>query len=70
MPQPEHLDNPAAFIDGLLDESGDQEFEAEFAKLEEMLRSEGNGEAGGEGGSENTGTDADSHDSGDSDDER
>lgn len=74
LPQPEHLDNPAAFIDGLLDESGDQEFEAEFAKLEEMLRSEGNGEAGGEGGSErsseNTGTDADSHDSGDSDDER
>ena len=70
LPQPEHLDNPAAFIDGLLDESGDQEFQAEFAKLEEMLRSEGNGEAGGEGGSENTGTDADSHDSGDSDDER
>ena len=70
LPQPEHLDNPAAFIDGLLDESGDQEFEAEFAKLEDMLRSEGNGEAGGEGGSENTGTDADSHDSGDSDDER
>ncbi|WP_448859716.1 zinc-dependent metalloprotease [Corynebacterium propinquum] len=70
LPQPEHLDNPAAFIDSLLDESGDQEFEAEFAKLEEMLRSEGNGEAGGEGGSENTGTDADSHDSGDSDDER
>ncbi|MGC3908473.1 zinc-dependent metalloprotease [Corynebacterium propinquum] len=70
LPQPEHLDNPAAFIDGLLDESGDQEFEAEFTKLEEMLRSEGNGEAGGEGGSENTGTDADSHDSGDSDDER
>ena len=74
LPQPEHLDNPAAFIDGLLDESGDQEFEAEFAKLEEMLRGEGNGdgdgEAGGEGGSENTGTDADSHDSGDSDDER
>ncbi|MDK4252562.1 zinc-dependent metalloprotease [Corynebacterium propinquum] len=78
LPQPEHLDNPAAFIDGLLDESGDQEFEAEFAKLEEMLRGEGSsegndegdGEAGGEGGSENTGTDADSHDSGDSDDER
>ena len=70
LPQPEHLDNPAAFIDGLLDETGDQDFEAEFAKLEEMLRSEGNGEAGGEGGSENTGTDADSHDSGDSDDER
>lgn len=76
LPQPEHLDNPAAFIDGLLDESGDQEFEAEFAKLEEMLRgegsSEGDGEAGGEGdgesSSENTGTDADSHDSGDSDD--
>lgn len=41
LPQPEHLDNPAAFIDGLLDESGDEEFEAEFAKLEEMLRNEG-----------------------------
>ncbi|MDK8501151.1 zinc-dependent metalloprotease [Corynebacterium pseudodiphtheriticum] len=40
LPQPEHLDNPAAFIDGLLDDSDDQEFEAEFAKLEEMLRSE------------------------------
>lgn len=70
LPQPEHLDNPAAFIDGLLDESGDQEFEAEFAKLEEMLRGEAGGEGDGESGSENTGTDADSHDSGDSDDER
>ena len=82
LPQPEHLDNPAAFIDGLLDESGDQEFEAEFAKLEEMLRGEGNGEGSGEGdgaadgengsdgGSDGDGTDADSHDSGDSDDER
>ena len=82
LPQPEHLDNPAAFIDGLLDESGDQEFEAEFAKLEEMLRGEGNGEGSGEGdgaadgengsdgGSDGDGADADSHDSGDSDDER
>lgn len=81
LPQPEHLDNPAAFIDGLLDESGDQEFEAEFAKLEEMLRGEGNGEgsgeddsaADGEAGDESDGTDdadADSRDSGDSDDER
>lgn len=78
LPQPEHLDNPAAFIDGLLDESGDQEFEAEFAKLEEMLRGEGNGEgsgeddsaADGEASGESDGTDADSRDSGDSDDER
>ncbi len=34
----EHLDNPAAFIDSLLDEGPDEGFEEEFAKLEEMLK--------------------------------
>ena len=38
LPTAEHLDNPAAFIDSLLDEGPDQGFEEEFAKLEEMLK--------------------------------
>lgn len=38
LPTAEHLDNPAAFIDSLLDESPDEGFEEEFAKLEEMLK--------------------------------
>ncbi|MDY3127480.1 MAG: zinc-dependent metalloprotease, partial [Corynebacterium sp.] len=41
LPNAEHLDNPAAFIDGLLDDSPADNFDAEFAKLEEMLRGEG-----------------------------
>ena len=38
LPTAEHLDNPAAFIDSLLDDATDSGFEEEFAKLEEMLR--------------------------------
>ena len=38
LPTAEHLDNPAAFIDSLLDDSDSDEFDQEFAKLEEMLR--------------------------------
>ena len=38
LPTAEHLDNPAAFIDSLLDEGPDEGFEEEFAKLEEMLK--------------------------------
>ena len=82
LPQPEHLDNPAAFIDGLLDDSDDQEFEAEFAKLEEMLRSEdvkenGSDENGHEesgsaenNGAENSGDGADSEGNNDQDGSR
>lgn len=40
LPTAEHLDNPAAFIDSLLDDAGDSGFDEEFAKLEEMLRRE------------------------------
>lgn len=43
LPSAEHLDNPAAFIDGLLDDNPSDDFDAEFAKLEEMLR---NGDSG------------------------
>ncbi|OAH32453.1 zinc-dependent metalloprotease [Corynebacterium stationis] len=39
LPAAEHLENPAAFIDGLLDDAPSDDFDAEFAKLEEMLRS-------------------------------
>ncbi|MDV2429833.1 zinc-dependent metalloprotease [Corynebacterium tuberculostearicum] len=38
LPTAEHLGNPAAFIDSLLDEGPDEGFEEEFAKLEEMLK--------------------------------
>ncbi|MDY5786359.1 zinc-dependent metalloprotease [Corynebacterium sp.] len=38
LPAAEHLDNPAAFIDTLLDDSTDTDLDAEFAKLEEELR--------------------------------
>ena len=38
LPTAEHLDNPAAFIDSLLDDGPDEGFEEEFAKLEEMLK--------------------------------
>ncbi|WP_408910917.1 zinc-dependent metalloprotease [Corynebacterium gottingense] len=38
LPDAEHLDNPAAFIDGLLDDTTDADFDAEFSKLEEELR--------------------------------
>lgn len=77
LPQPEHLDNPAAFIDSLLDDSDDQEFEAEFAKLEEMLRSEdvkenGNAENNSteNNGAENSGDGTDSEGNNDQDGSR
>lgn len=38
MPSAEQLDNSADFIDGLLGEGDSDEFDREFAKLEEMLR--------------------------------
>ncbi|UIZ92642.1 zinc-dependent metalloprotease [Corynebacterium sp. CNCTC7651] len=38
LPTAEHLDNPAAFIDTLLDDSEDTDLDAEFAKLEQELR--------------------------------
>lgn len=40
IPTAEHLDNPAAFIDELLDDAPDTKFDEEIAKLEEMLRNE------------------------------
>ncbi|RNE48725.1 zinc-dependent metalloprotease [Corynebacterium alimapuense] len=40
LPSAEHLDNSAEFIDSLLDDGGSDEFDEEFAKLEEMLRGE------------------------------
>jgi putative hydrolase len=38
LPSAEHLDNSADFIDSLLDEGESDEFDREFAKLEELLR--------------------------------
>lgn len=38
LPTPEHLSNPAAFIDTLLDDSSDDNFDEELARLEEELR--------------------------------
>lgn len=38
LPTAEHLDNPAAFIDTLLDDQPDTDFDDEFAKLEQELR--------------------------------
>lgn len=40
LPTAEHLDNPAAFIDTLLDDAADAQFGEEIAKLEEMLSNE------------------------------
>ncbi|SER59193.1 zinc-dependent metalloprotease [Corynebacterium cystitidis] len=40
LPSAEHLNNPAAFIDALLDDAPDTKFDEEIAKLEEMLRNE------------------------------
>lgn len=40
MPSAEHLDNSADFIDSLLDDGSGDQFDEEFAKLEEMLRGE------------------------------
>ncbi|SDM14837.1 putative hydrolase [Corynebacterium mycetoides] len=44
LPTAEHLDNPAAFIDTLLDDSTDTDFDEELAKLEEELRSQDDGD--------------------------
>ena len=41
LPTAEHIDNPAAFIDTLLDDAPDADFDAEVAKLEEELRNQG-----------------------------
>ncbi|WP_342319192.1 zinc-dependent metalloprotease [Corynebacterium mayonis] len=38
LPTAEHLDNPAAFLDTLLDTTPDTDFDAELAKLEEEMR--------------------------------
>lgn len=38
LPAAEHLDNPADFIDSLLDDAPDEKFNEEMAKLEEMMR--------------------------------
>lgn len=38
LPTAEHLHNPAAFIDSLLDDAPSDGFEAEFAELEKMLQ--------------------------------
>lgn len=59
LPTAEHLDAPADFIDGLLDEAGDTGFDEEFAKLEEMLRS---GETGPSEDDQERGTDDGSQD--------
>lgn len=40
LPTAEHLDNPAAFIDTLLDDAPDAKFDEEIAKLEQMLNDE------------------------------
>ena len=45
LPTAEHIDNPASFIDGLLDDSTDEGFEEEFSKLEEMLKQQSDGTA-------------------------
>ena len=38
LPSSEQLDNPASFIDTLLDDTPDTDLDDEFAKLEEELR--------------------------------
>ncbi|GAB3088106.1 zinc-dependent metalloprotease [Corynebacterium aquatimens] len=40
LPTADHLENPAAFIDTLLDDAPDESFDEEVAKLEEMLKNE------------------------------
>ncbi|SDS36796.1 zinc-dependent metalloprotease [Corynebacterium timonense] len=60
LPTAEHLDNPAAFIDTLLDDDPDTDFDEELSKLEEELRNnpelkrrDGDGEDdGGQDGTE------------------
>lgn len=44
LPTADNIENPAEFIDTLLDDAPADDFEAEFAKLEEMLRGEGGAE--------------------------
>ncbi|QNE89091.1 zinc-dependent metalloprotease [Corynebacterium incognita] len=53
LPTAEHLDNPASFIDSLLDDAPSDDFDQEFAKLEEMLRNDdGKGNDTGDGSAE------------------
>lgn len=60
LPTAEHLSNPAAFLDTLLDDTPDADFDAEFAKLEkevrdnpELKREQGDGnDSGSEDGTE------------------
>lgn len=52
LPTAEHLDAPADFIDSLLDDSSNDKFDQEIAKLEELLR----------GGDEDNDSDDDSED--------
>lgn len=53
LPTAEHLDNPASFIDSLLDDAPSDDFDQEFAKLEEMLRNDdGKGHDTGDGSAE------------------
>ncbi|MGP5241587.1 zinc-dependent metalloprotease [Corynebacterium flavescens] len=68
LPTADNIDNPAAFIDSLLDDSTDEGFEQEFAKLEQMLREQDSGAEGNasDGDTENKNTDDDS-DKGDKD---
>ncbi|MDO5032075.1 zinc-dependent metalloprotease [Corynebacterium sp.] len=63
LPTGEQLDNPASFIDSLLDESTDSGFEEEFAKLEEMLRNTDSDNTNGKDSDESDGTKADGNDS-------
>ena len=59
LPTAEHLENPASFIDGLLDDTPDEGFEAEFSKLEEMLRQQDSGDNASDNTSDSTGEDTD-----------
>ena len=56
LPTAEHIDNPASFIDGLLDDSTDEGFEEEFSKLEEMLKQQSDSDAGDADAAEASGT--------------
>ena len=59
LPTAEHLENPASFIDGLLDDNPDEGFEAEFSKLEEMLRQQDAGDDTSDNTSDSAGEDTD-----------
>ncbi|MGV0327237.1 zinc-dependent metalloprotease [Corynebacterium confusum] len=59
LPTAEQLDNPASFIDALLDDAPSDDFDAEFAKLEEMLRNEDTKDESGDAESAEGKSDAD-----------